>query len=331
MGWMDRWRARCASTTPVLVVGLLVVALGGCKKGSPGTDYVEPEVQQARALASSNLSKQAGIFPVQSVFGDEAFILAQQDLQVASSVGFWVLPQRFTNTLNRLNARASVAPTDTRVVSDMACTQVGFGGGVAGDRVIHLDGKLLDLMAEVSNALALIDSGRLTATLTQVVDAAAAQQMNFSNFCRAADPIAFPDSALSLAEQDRAVEYFTQLVGGIYFHEFGHVWGWHSLARIRDQYLAPQGSFFSYTSVIEDNADLTSGILNAKAGHSASVTKLMIDLMAFQYFYRRNPGFVSFANVQGWSVQYQQTSPTHSSLAGRKGTIDVGYSAWARR
>ena len=76
---------------------------------------------------------------------------------------------------------------------------------------------------------------------------------------------------------------------------------------------------------------LVSGVLNAKSGHDASHPTLAYDLMTFTYFYRRAPGTVSFASVQAWHTQYQQTSPTYSSLIRRRSLVDLGFSAWQRR
>lgn len=323
----------CASLCLALASALLVAACGGRSGdgGATNAEVVQPEVQQARELATSGLQRRAGFFPVVTAAGDEGAYLLQKDQQLANALGRYVISNRYASTLNRLATRAGISRVQAAVVSDLACTSVPFGGGVATDSLLALDGKLFDVLAEVANALALRETGRLVAPLEQIVDNAAARQINFANFCVASDPIAYPDSLLSAAEFDRSVEYFTQLAGGLFFHEFGHVWGWHTLIGLRDRILFPAGGIFSYTSAIEDNADITSGILSAKSGHDPAMPKLTYDLMAFTYFYRRNPGFVSFSNIQAWDTQYAQSAPTYSSLAVRKTLIDLGYSAWGRR
>lgn len=312
----------------------VVVLVTGCGGGGGGSAPVGPapiEVQLARDLAGSGLEKNPAYFPVTTLSVDEPFLLAQADQQLFDAVAAQIVTGRYQSTLNRLAERAQIARVQVAVVSDLACTAVPFGGGVAADRLLALDGKLLDLMAELANAIALRETGRISATDGQIVDAAAAQQLSFVRFCLPADPVAFPDAVLTPAEFDRSVEIFTQLVGGLFFHEFGHVWGWHTLAGLRDQIFFPSGGFFRYTSAIEDNADLISGVLNAKSGHDASYPKLMYDLMAFTFFYRRAPGSLAFDNVQTWQAQYQQAAPTYSSIAVRKSIIDLGYRGWQQR
>lgn len=319
-------RASCAACCAILVS-----ACGGGGDDPPPTPPVAPEVAQARLLAGSGLTANPSLAPVTTAVVDEPGILALQDQQLVQAAGGTVLAGRYNATLQRLAQRAQIARVNVIVSSDMACTAIPFGGGVGGNDVMILDGKFLDLMAEVANGLALRESGRVATPLDAIVDQAAAAQMSFPLFCRASDPIAFPDNVLTPQELDRSVEIFTQLTGGTFYHEFGHVWGRHRLLMLRDQLLAPGGGFFSYTSAIEDNADLTSGILSAKAGHAAEYPKLTYDLLTFSFFARRAPGTVVYANVNSWQVQYQQNSPTYSSLATRKSTIDLGYSAWSRR
>lgn len=80
---------------------------------------------------------------------------------------------------------------------------------------------------------------------------------------------AWPGSSTGWPSSSKApVRLFTPLAGGIHFHDLGHVWGWHALLRLRDEAFV-QGLVFGYGSVIEDNADLTAGILRAKAGRDA--------------------------------------------------------------
>lgn len=322
---------------PVLglaVLGALLLALAACGGGggddgaaSTGSSAATAEVQQARELAASGLFKRSGLAPVFS----EPQVLGQMDQNLAGAVAPQWLANRYAATLGRLVQRAALAPPPAGVVSDLACTAVPFGGGVTADQLLVLDGKLLDMFADIANGLALRESARLSASVAQVVDAAAGLQLSFSRFCAASDPLAFPDAALTAAELERAVEIFTQLTGGIFFHEFGHVWGWHALLRLRDGLLSPGGGFFSYTSAIEDNADLTSGILGAKAGHDLAFAQMAYDLMAFVYFYRQAPGSLSFADTQTWNAQYGRTSPTYSSLAARKQLLGLGAAAWELR
>lgn len=320
---------------PAFGAGLLTVALVGCSGGGGGGGSAPPastsaptaEAQQARELAASALVKRGGLSPLP----DESLALGQMDQQLTAAAAPFVQPNRYVATFNRLAQRASIGQVQAAVVSDLACTVMPFGGGVSSDRVLVLDGKLMDMFAEVSNALALREAGRLGASLEQMVDAAAGRQLAFGTFCLASDPLAFPDAVLTAEEQARAVEIFTQLTGGIFFHEFGHVWGWHALLKLRDGALWPGGGFFAYTSAIEDNADITSGILAAKSGHDLSRAQLAYDMMAFVYFYRQSPGSVSYAATQSWNAQYARSSPTYSSLATRKQLLGLGAASWGLR
>lgn len=315
-------------TFAVLACALLTLTSCG---GGGGGGGPAPEVQLARELASTRLSRNPRIEPVVTPFVNEFLVLSQIDQNLNfSTAGTFVLG-RYQATLQRLAERAQIDRVTVFVSSDLACTSVAVGGGIAGDALIVLDGKFLDVLAEVSNGLALRESGRISASIAQIVDSAAFSQLTFSRACLATDPTAFPDTALSAAELDRSIEIFTQLVGGLFFHEFGHVWNWHALLKFREQYTIPGGGFFTYTSATEDNSDVISGILNAKAGHSSSLTTFAFDLLAFTYLYRRAPGSLSFEQTSSWEIQYQQTAPTYSSLAARKGLIERGYRGWANR
>ena len=265
---------------------------------------------------------------MQTPFVDEYIILNQADQSLVDALAPFALANRYVNTINRLKVRANISAANVRVVSDLACSPVNVGGGVTADANVFLDGKLLDMAADVANGLAMRESGRLQLTTAQIVDFSATQQLSFANFCRPSDPLAFPDANLSQAEGQRSVEIFTQLVGGILFHEYGHVWGWHYLLGVRDRLLNPGGGFYTFTSANEDQADFIAGVLSAKSGHQLSYPQFEMDLMAFTATYRANPGYVTFLGTLGWQQQFQRTSPQYSSLAVRKQTIERGYLAW---
>lgn len=318
-----------------LVAGICLAILGGCGGGDSGGSgavvQVPYEIQIARALQPAGLSKNPVISPLVTPFINEPIALAQIDLQALQNTSRFLLLNRYSVILSRLMQRGGIGRLDTRIASDLACSAAQAGGGIASDSVIVMDGKMLDTMADVANGLALRESGRSTLSISQVVDAAAAHQMSFMRLCGFSNPLAFPDGLLTTIESDRATEIFTQFFGGILFHEFGHVWNWHSLVQIREQLFVPGGGFFRYTSAIEDNADLISGILNAKSGHNPFYTKMAYDLMAFTYLYRRSPSAFSFNQVTAWESQYSRISNTHSSLAVRKSLVDGGFFAWQQR
>ncbi len=320
---------------------LLVIALftqAGCGDAGDGNGSPSPsagsagvEVDLARRLQTQGLEKNPQYWPVVTPLINEPLALLQMDQQLLQGTSATIVARRYESSLVELVRRANIARAFVYVSSDLACTSSPFGGGVAADTVIVIDGKMLDLMADVANGLAMRESGRLSLTIPQVVDLAAAQQMSFSRFCTTTNPLAFPDARLSSQEFNRSVEMFTQFLGGVFFHEFGHTWNWHSLFKLRENAFVPGGGFSSYTSAVEDNADLIAGVLSAKAGHDPALVKMSFDLMAFSYFYRRSPGSYSFNNTTSWQSQYSQTSPNYSSLAARKSLLDAGFSGWQRR
>ncbi|HEX5312284.1 hypothetical protein [Aquabacterium sp.] len=334
---------RGARLAKALLIALFAAVVSGCGGDpnpkpvpvpqplpSPSPQSTAPEVRLARQLAVNPVTRTTEITPVSYPVNEPA-ALFQTDLNLTRMLYANVIPDRYSATLSRLASRTQINGLNAQVVNDLACSPVPFGGGIAGADAVYLDGKLLDLMADIANGLAMKASGRLSASLSQIVDTAAAQQLSFANFCVPSAPLAFPDAMLTPAELDRSVEIFTQLAGGILFHEFGHVWARHTLLQLRDSIINPQGGFFAYTSATEDNADVISGVLSAKANHESTYPKMMIDLMTFAYFYRRSPGAVFFDQALTWQAQLQQMEPKHSSSAQRKMLIDLGFSGWARK
>lgn len=320
------------------LLALLLFAQAGCGGGGEGESNTGPssgsagaEVDLARRLQAQGLEKNPQYWPVTTPFLDEPLALLQMDQRLLQGTSATIVANRYFNSLSRLAQRAQIARVFVYVSRDLACTSSPFGGGVAADTVIVIDGKMLDLMADVANGLAMRESGRLSLSIPQIVDSAASQQMSFARFCTTSDPLAFPDAALSSQESSRAVEIFTQFLGGVFFHEFGHTWNWHSLFKLRENIFVPGGGFSSYTSAVEDNADIIAGILSGKSGHDIALVKVSFDLMAFSYLYRRSPGSYSFNNTTSWQSQYSQTSPNYSSLAARKSLLDVGFIGWQRR
>jgi hypothetical protein len=315
----------------LFLLAFLVTACGGGGESTSQPQVVAPEVEQARLLASSAVTRRAGLFPISTNLINEPLVLAQQDVMLQEQFGPLVISGRFSKTLERLRTRAQIQSWKIAVLSDIACNGSSIGGGAAADSQIVLDGKQLDLEADIANGLALREAGKLSMSIPQIVDLAAAKQLSFAAFCKPTEPSAFPDAGLTTAEQDRAVEIFAQLAGGIVYHEFGHVWGWHSLNKIREQVLAPQNGLFRFSSATEDNADITAGILSAKAGHDQFFAQMAYDLMAFTYNYRRAPGSVSFVDTISWESQYNKSAANYSSLALRKTLVVLGYSAWRNK
>ncbi len=257
-----------------------------------------------------------------SISSAEQFTGQSFDSQRFSS---FIFTNRYQDVVQRLKGQVGIdASVPVTVTPDMQCF-APFGGGLTGFGAIALDGKLLDILNEYSNYLALAADGHTTigrnVALANIVTA------HNSVFCASYDPFFFPAASLSAAEQQNANQFMDSFVGADMFHEFGHYWGWALIIELRASF-TPFGQFFIYPTQIEDQADFVSGVLSARARHNIARGQEVYDLMTFQYL-NRSAGVIDIALVeQTWQGQFVQSAGNYQSLAGRKNTFARGFASF---
>ncbi len=118
-----------------------------------------------------------------------------------------------------------------QVLTDFRDAGLLFGGGAAGHDVLILDGKFLDILSEYATFLALSQTGQdLTdpedALDTIVVSHNASPMTNSGGITWMVDDLDAPTLAISN-------DIFSALMGGVLYHEFGHVYLFHVLDGLR--------------------------------------------------------------------------------------------------
>jgi hypothetical protein len=314
----------------VMVLTAAALSLAGCGggggAGSSSNNPVEsPEQAMARALAGPTVSRDASIpAPLPS----EEATLYQQDAVAAGSVGGMLLPGRYATTIGVLVQRAglNLQSMQVYVAADLSCG-TGIAGGFAGYAQLVLDGKLLDVLGDVANYMALLRSGRATASLDAVMDTIV--YAHAGRPCMANDPLVVPFSALSPAELSDADSIFYQLAGGIFFHEFGHLWSSDALTSLRANYVPGLAYMLMYyPTASEDRADVTSGILSAKSNHSLANAQLWLDVAPYLWLVQRGYPVLSYADKATTLAYVAQIDSTHSSPVVRQRTMARGFNAW---
>jgi hypothetical protein len=186
-----------------------------------------------------------------------------------------------------------------------------------------LDGKFLDILFDMANYIALSRSGRTFDSIYYAADNIVAYHLS-SN--RTLPSGGYYYHMLTPQEKMSSDELYLSMVGGIYYHEFGHYLLLHMLDSVRAQY--DLSGTILYSSASEDDADFVGGALSAKAGLDESAGLLMFDLMTFYSAYKSGQVY-NFINItNNFVVQFQQSSITYSSLAVRKSNFSKGYDSY---
>lgn len=243
--------------------------------------------------------------------------------------GFYLLSvsrptDRYNNSLGILRNKVGISNAVNIVVEDDNRKNPiisGFAGGYAYHTFVAIDGKFIDILSEYSNYLAMSDLGQTFDSRVYAIDLIVQWHNSFFD---GGVGIEYPLSGLS--EQARSISdfYFQSLMGAILYHEFGHYYLLQALDQIRSQG-TPVQSILNYTTINEDDADRISGMLTSKAGHSLSMAKEMIDLMAY-YFLQRIGEVTSFSQIESsMQAQFVRFGPSHSSLARRKQLLEEGF------
>lgn len=283
--------------------------------GSGQSCQDNPEEVGTAELGESAVSRDACEFATQN----EIAWCESQDGLLASfpKTPIW------NGAIGRLKQQAGIDDAvEIDVVPDLQ-TLVSAGGGATGTGLVVVDGKFLDILFEYAHYVAMAENGETSDPVISALDGIVAYHDALSG--QNVPPGYY--AAQSPEAQDAAVAHFDSFAGAILYHEFGHYWSWACIDSVRFQYAVGTGIYY-WPSKVEDDADLISGVLSAKAGHAQADAIAMIDLMAFYTLYRQR--YVqSFADVEAAYIQYVQMAQNYSSLAGRKQLIQQGYADWA--
>lgn len=197
-------------------------------------------------------------------------------------------------------------------------------GGVTGHELIVLDGKLLDILLEYSTFIALWERGDIRRDPVEAVDEIVLLHNDFLGETTGGFLYRYWDVDLDVAL--RADTHFLRFVSALVYHEFGHLYLGHVLAALRRdgdlETLRPPDP------IDEDDADLVSGMLVAKAGRDLFSAQELLDVMCFALEQRFD------RNLTYWDVLspgFQDASPGggYSSLSFRKQTVLEGFDRYA--
>lgn len=311
-----------------LMMLLSVFTLVACGGGGGGGGSTNPEIQLGHQLAPSSISRQSGIFP--PTLPEQAY-LHQQDQFIYGNLQGNIEVGRYAFTISLLLSRAGIASNAVNVfiVKDFSCG-TSVGGGLALNSILFLDGKLLDILSEAANYQALLNSGKESAPLDQVMSSIVTRHV--SRPCLSNDPIAYPLDRLTPDERSAADEMFYEMVGGIFFHEFGHVWGWDALTSLRAQTYDPTlASFFAlYPSAREDRADVIAGALTKKSGHQISNAILWLDVAAYLWLFQRGYGVFNYFDKSTTYAISKQIDASHSGVPTRIQFYASGFNSYGK-
>ena len=282
-------------------------------EGDPTTVVTPPLCPWSAALAGSGVVRDSTQPP--PTF-QEAQHLVAADGRLWSDVTVAPLVSHYDAAIATIRARAGIGNVPISVVSDMrlaAPSVAAYGGGVAGHGFFVVDGKLLDVLSEFARYRALVEAG----VAFQDDDGALNTIVGAHNQFVGAAPsgLFFTADALTSPQAARANELFLRWAAPIVYHEFGHVFLWNALDRLR----ATTGQlprFFVSTSLNEDDADRVAGALTRKSGGSATDIVVLFDVLTF-YALRRGGQVTTIQQVRSPQVQHTGSN-TYSSPAQRK-------------
>jgi hypothetical protein len=279
--------------------------------GSSGAPPSAPTIQEL--LARNPLTRD----PTQTATAQEdAYLKANADpylYGVANQAG---VNGRYDARLSGLQASVGISATyNAAVLTDFRLGGIAYRGGITGHAVLLLDGKFLDILHEYATFLALSDVGAVLVTPEFALDVII--PMHNAVAGAVSDDLIYSAAIGDIFGVDvrpAAENYFRSLAGAILFHEFGHIYLWHMLDRLRAQY-----SFFPannpFVAAAEDDADTISGMLAKKAGLSRSLiddTYLVLDYYSLQQV----QGSTRLADIVD-PAHFDKAQAPYSSLRGR--------------
>jgi hypothetical protein len=198
-------------------------------------------------------------------------------------------------------------------------------GAATGHEVILLDGKLLDALLEYSTFLALYEEG-----LTGRDPVAAADEIVFFHndlLGATTGGFTYPFFEMPLDIQLHAETIFLGFLGTILYHEFGHVWFYHTADALREL-----GSFRVVNEPLryeEDEADLVAGMLLRRADCDLALGVEAMDLWTFFLLQRLQRDFV-YDLVLSTVYQNSLLFENLSELVIRKSRLITGYQRFDR-
>lgn len=222
----------------------------------------------------------------------------------------------YDNRMNALLTRVGISATfSAYVATDLRLAGLSYGGGVTTHRVLVLDGKFLDILHEYAVYLALSDIGLVIVSPEIALDGIV--PMHNAIFGAVPQGVIYTQAFLALIGVDvsAAVEqYFSTLTASILFHEFGHLFLWHMLDRLRTNagFFPPNNPFVAFA---EDDADIVSGMLLKKAGRPSGLLDDCMVIMAY-YTAQRTNSSIRLADILAPSF-YNMAAAGYSSLSGR--------------
>lgn len=129
----------------LLLVGMYVSGCSGGDENICSTSNAESAAVQA--LNQENITKD----PCQTSFAEADAYGNVQDARIRAQLP---ITPKYDQEIARLKQKASIHPdVPIRVVTDIQA-YLSMGGGVTGHNLIYVDGKLLDILEEYSNFLA---------------------------------------------------------------------------------------------------------------------------------------------------------------------------------
>ena len=212
------------------------------------------------------------------------------------------------------------------VVSDLrAHPQLAYvAGGVAGDELVILDGKLLDILLEYAVFLALYDVGIVDRDPEEAVDEIGYLHNGWIG--ATTEGFLYRYNDLDFQLQLTADWYLRSLMSSIVLNKFAHMFHYHSLAALRDLgYLEPL-VFPTATEV--DDADIAAGMLVRKIETNLALAIEAIDILAF-YAIQRFEVDVTYFLILSPAFQEQPLSDSWFPLITRKDALYWGHERFA--
>jgi hypothetical protein len=199
----------------------------------------------------------------------------------------------------------------------------GLAGAIALHDVVVVDGKFVDILLEYSVYLALLQTDSTDVGEFEAVDKIAAAHLNHYGTVPA---FYYPMDQLSPEQETLAIYNFLSAFAAVLYHELGHLYLYHGLDAIRAGDTSTQSDdvLITRTPVREDDADLSAGILLARAGFDEMRGTAMLDLLAF-FVGLQTGEFTTSTEVVADFQQTLVSGLTYSSLAQRKSNLARGY------
>ena len=303
-------------TQGVLLLALL--ALGACSRSSGSSHHsfvrLEASLGQAEIVRDPNGAGPDGVeLSRLGVYDDALEDLARQS-------GFNLF---YDGILETLRVQVGIDPRYCIVVANDFRDSLfleGEVGGVAGDCVLLLDGKLLDVLLEYATYLTLVDIGFVVDDSIAAVDEIVFLHNGVSGATTGG--FLYRYGSLPLQVRPQAEFYLLNLLQTVFYHQFGHLYLDHTLAALRD--LGSLDPVVPRLEGEEDDADLVAGMLVRKANGDLFRALEVIDIVTFFVLQRFEPDF-TYGEVFDPAYQDTEVLPPLASIAVRRQLVTDGF------